>query len=92
MARKKKSPAVADEVQQIRQKQRLLHVLKNMQAQIEGISEDDGDEISQWSSDFEDFLNELASDDAFGTEGSTDPRGDFRNGEWSMFNVEGLDK
>lgn len=30
--------------------------------------------------DFNEFLDKLASDDAFGTEGQLDPRGDQRNG------------
>ena len=31
------------------------------------------------------FLDSLASDDFFGTERQCDPRGDFRNGNWSLF-------
>lgn len=41
--------------------------------------------------DLELFLNDLAEQDAFGTEQQSDPRGDFRNGHWSMQKVEGLD-
>jgi len=37
-------------------------------------------------------LNELASEDAFGTERQCDPRGDCRDGEYSMYCVEGLDE
>lgn len=33
-------------------------------------------------------LDELASNDAFGSEQQCDPRGDFRNGDWSMWDVE----
>lgn len=33
-------------------------------------------------------LDELRLNDAFGTEGQNDPRGDFRNGDWSMNNIE----
>lgn len=36
----------------------------------------------------EQMLDELNSLDAFGTEGQLDPRGDFRNGNWSMKNIE----
>lgn len=39
----------------------------------------------------ENGLNELNGEDAFGTEGQNDPRGDFRNGSWSMRHVEGID-
>lgn len=37
-------------------------------------------------------LEELASDDFFGTERQNDPRGDGRNGHWTMWKVEGVDK
>lgn len=33
----------------------------------------------------EPLLDEWAMDDGFGTEGQYDPRGDFRNGEWSLW-------
>ena len=29
---------------------------------------------------------------SIGTEGQNDPRGDMRNGEWSMDRVEGIDE
>lgn len=38
--------------------------------------------------DLENLLNDIHSQDGFGTEGQSDPRGDFRNGEWSMLKVE----
>ena len=34
------------------------------------------------------ILDNVASQDAFGTEQQCDPRGDFRNHQWSMWNVE----
>jgi hypothetical protein len=36
----------------------------------------------------DDILDELASMDAFGSEQQCDPRGDFRNSDWSMWDVE----
>jgi hypothetical protein len=36
-------------------------------------------------------LDELEEEDAFGTEGQSDPRGDMRKGKWSASNVEGVD-
>ena len=33
----------------------------------------------------------MLSSDAFGTEGQNDPRGDQREGDFSMYYVEGLD-
>ena len=38
------------------------------------------------------MLNTMHGDDAFGTEGQCDPRGDFRNNRWSMTKVEGVDR
>lgn len=63
---------------------------------LEKIKEDiiDNDELvaDMYSEALEDMLNMLHFEDAFGTEGQDDPRGDFRNGEWSMNRVEGIDK
>lgn len=39
-----------------------------------------GEELYQISKRFDHFLNSLAADDMFGTEGQNDPRGDQRNG------------
>ena len=36
----------------------------------------------------EGVLNNLKNEDFFGTEGQNDPRGDFRNGQWTMKKVE----
>lgn len=38
------------------------------------------------------ILDDLASDDFFGTEKQCDPRGDFRDKPWSMYKVQGVDK
>ncbi len=37
------------------------------------------------------MLTSLEDNDFFGTEGQCDPRGDQRDEEWSMDNVQGLD-
>jgi len=42
--------------------------------------------------ELETILTNIHNDDGFGTEGQCDPRGDFRNGTWSMKKVEGVDK
>lgn len=34
------------------------------------------------------LLDGIHAEDGFGTEGQSDPRGDFRNGRWSMDKVE----
>lgn len=38
------------------------------------------------------MLDDLRGYDFFGTEGQNDPRGDFRDGEWSMGCVQGIDE
>ena len=48
-----------------------------------------------FADDFNDLLDDsletLAQDDYFGTEWQSDPRGDGRDGEWSMHCVQGVD-
>jgi hypothetical protein len=39
----------------------------------------------------EETLSDIASQDGFGSEGQSDPRGDGRDGSWSMTYVEGID-
>lgn len=53
---------------------------------------DDDDFAKAVSADIEVFLNDIHGNDGFGTEGQSDPRGDFRSGHWSMTKVEGIDK
>ena len=60
---------------------RLIHMCHN-----------DADLAEEVCDDINDMLNYLHEDDTFGTEGQLDPRGDFRNGSWSMDRVEGVDK
>lgn len=40
----------------------------------------------------DDMLDSIHNEDGFGTEGQSDPRGDFREGLWSCEKVEGIDK
>lgn len=50
--------------------------------------EEDPDFAGGFSDDLETMLTDIHSQDGFGTEGQSDPRGDFRNGQWSMSKVE----
>jgi hypothetical protein len=52
---------------------------------LESIIQEDEDFAEILAADIEDLLDSLASDDFFGTERQCDPRGDFRDGEWSIF-------
>jgi hypothetical protein len=69
------------------QQKRVAKVLDNMKAMALA----DEDNASMFAECLEFNLNELNGEDAFGSEGQSDPRGDFRNGDWSMDNVEGID-
>lgn len=66
---------------------RVLAVLDRIAAQVRK----DADDADVYSDSLEGMLGELAGNDFFGTEGQNDPRGDFRNGDWSMSRVEGID-
>ncbi len=52
---------------------------------------DSDDDAQMFAELLEAGLTELHAEDAFGTEGQCDPRGDFRDGAWSMSHVQGLD-
>ncbi len=66
---------------------RVLKVLENMK----NLVEQDSDYADNFSEILQDGLDDIHGNDGFGTEGQSDPRGDFRNGEWNMKRVEGVD-
>lgn len=66
---------------------RVLAVLERISAEVSK----DSDAAEMYAEMLETGLSELHSQDAFGSEGQCDPRGDFRNGAWSMQNVEHVD-
>lgn len=51
----------------------------------------DIDDAEMYALALDEMLTNMQNEDAFGTEGQCDPRGDQRNGEWSMGCVEGFD-
>ena len=51
----------------------------------------DEEEAESMSGPIEEMLDSLAQEDFFGTEQQCDPRGDFRDEEWSVFFVHGVD-
>ncbi len=55
------------------------------------MTRDDEDDAQMISDVLEGALEELAQNDAFGTERQCDPRGDGRDGDWSMSRVQGVD-
>ena len=64
--------------------QRVATVLSRML----DMAKSDEDDAQMFADVLEPMLNDLHGQDAFGTEGQCDPRGDFRNGQWSMDRVE----
>lgn len=67
--------------------ERVIKVLENMTA----MTEQEEHYASMFSDSLEAMIEDLMGRDAFGTEGQCDPRGDFREGDWSMDRVEGID-
>lgn len=70
-----------------KQQDRVLAVLANMQR----LAQHDESYAALFEDLLETGLNELRDNDVFGTEGQADPRGDYRNGSWSMTFVEHVD-
>lgn len=70
-----------------KRQQRVTKVLGNM---IKLVREDE-EYANMFSEGLEPLLDDYLSDDAFGTEGQNDPRGDMRDGEFSMNDVQGVD-
>lgn len=57
---------------------------------IDLINQDE--EYADMMSDYlDDMLEDLLNYDAFGSEGQNDPRGDGRDGEWTLWRVQGID-
>lgn len=48
----------------------------------------DEDFAEDFAPQIEHLLNDMHNQGNFGTEGQFDPRGDFRNGEWSVYNIQ----
>jgi len=67
--------------------QRVCRVIERMRA----TALEDENNAEGWAHIMEDMLNEMKNEDAFGSEGENDPRGDFRKGDWGMGHIEGLD-
>jgi len=66
---------------------RTVTVLKRMLK----MARENPEDAQAFSDVLEEGLNELANNDCFGTEGQCDPRGDFRDGRWTMDRVQGVD-
>lgn len=58
---------------------------------VDRLPDDDNQMLNQISECIDIELDEIHQMDGFGTEGQADPRGDFRDNEWSMWNVQDVD-
>lgn len=66
---------------------RVLLVLERI---AQAVTNDEYD-ADVWSIELEASCVSLMGQDFFGTEGQSDPRGDWREGHWSMDRVQGVD-
>ena len=71
-----------------RTQQRVAKVL----GRLTGLAIEDEAEAEMIAEALDVMLDDLHGNDFFGTEGQADPRGDFRDGEWSMGCVQGIDE
>lgn len=70
-----------------REQKCVLLVLDRIKRQVE----EDQDMAIEYAESIDPMLCELNREEFFGGEGQCDPRGDFRNGEFSMLDVEGVE-
>ena len=67
----------------------ILRVLDEIKRRVEEPEHSESSE--EWGEAIDSMLDEMKNNDHFGSEASTDPRGDFRNGEWSIWEMEPSD-
>jgi len=64
--------------------------LKRVLERIMDVAEEDEDFLDFICDELDKSLDTYNGEDGFGTEGQNDPRGDFREGNWSMWLVQGV--
>ena len=67
-------------------KENIIKVLEEIKNRIVHPSWDG--ELQEWAEFLDSMLDEMKNEDLFGTEGQNDPRGDFRNGEFNIWEIE----
>jgi hypothetical protein len=67
-------------------KANVLSVLEEIKRRVDNPSWDG--EVEEWAESLDSILDDMKNNDQFGTEGQVDPRGDFRNGEFTIWNME----
>lgn len=63
---------------------KVQHNLLTVLDRIKDRVTDDEDDAELWADALDQMLDDLLSEDFFGTEGQLDPRGDGRDGEFSV--------
>ncbi len=69
--------------------QKRVHVVLG---RLQQVADNDEDFAEVFTHDLDRMLNDIQCQDGFGTEGQLDPRGDQRDGQWSMSHVDGIDE
>ena len=67
-------------------KANVIRVLDEIKSRVENPDYDGA--VEEWAESLDNMLDEMKGNDQFGDEASIDPRGDFRNGEWSIWEME----
>lgn len=63
-------------------------LLSQVFRRIQAVAETDEDMAQEFVVAVDDMLDEMLGQDAFGTEGQCDPRGDQRNGDFDIWSLE----
>jgi len=61
-----------------------IDIFKIVMERMIKMAEEEEHYLEYFVEDINNMLDSQNEDDMFGTEGQCDPRGDFRDGEWSM--------
>lgn len=66
-------------------KTNVLKVLDKIRNRVENPEYDEA--VDEWADSLDAMLNDMRHNDQFGPEASTDPRGDFREGNWTIWQM-----
>lgn len=66
-------------------KTNVLRVLDEIRNRVENPDYDGA--VDEWADSLDAMLNDMRHNDQFGTEASIDPRGDFREGHWTIWQM-----
>jgi len=64
----------------------IIKVLNEIKNRVENPEYDEAAE--EWAEALDSMLDQMKNNDQFGSEASTDPRGDFREGRWNMWEIQ----